>query len=156
ELHVWINPYRAALDHLTNNKHPNHVTRKRPDLCVQHTDGKTYMDPGKEDSITWIKNVVADIVTRYDVDGVVFDDYFYPGSDFNDSATYMAYLNGAGSRKLGDWRVNSVDRVIEGCYNTVYSSRNSCQFAVGPFGIWRPGNPPGISGADYWATHYGD
>ncbi len=139
ELHAWVNPYRAALDHSTSNKAANHVMRARPDLCIQHSDGKTYMDPGKADTITWIKNVVADIVTNYDVDGVVFDDYFYPGTSFADSATYNAYVNGGGTMSLANWRRENVNTLIRECYDLVHSIRQRCQFAVGPFGIWRPG-----------------
>ena len=156
ELHAWVNPYRAALDHSTSNKAANHVMRARPDLCLQHSDGKTYMDPGKADTITWIKNVVADIVTNYDVDGVVFDDYFYPGTSFADSATYNAYVNGGGTLSLANWRRENVNTLIRECYDLVHSIRQRCQFAVGPFGIWRPGYPTGVTGADYYSTHYCD
>jgi uncharacterized lipoprotein YddW (UPF0748 family) len=156
ELHAWVNPYRAALDHSTSNKSAKHVTRARPDLCVQYSDGKTYMNPGKAGTITWITNVIEDMVTRYDIDGVVFDDYFYPGTDFPDDATYQAYLNNGGTMNLNDWRRDNVDRLIQQCYTRIHQIRNSCQFSVGPFGIWRPGNPPGIIGSDYYATHYCD
>lgn len=156
ELHAWVNPYRAALDQTTSNKSPKHVMRARPDLCVSYTDGRTYMNPGKADTRTWIQNVIADIVTRYDVDGVVFDDYFYPGTNFNDSSTYQAYVNGGGTLSLDNWRRDNVDQLILGCYNTIHGIRNSCQFSVGPFGIWRPGYPSGVTGADYYATHYCD
>lgn len=156
ELHAWVNPYRAALDHVTTNKSPKHVTRARPDLCIKHTDGKTYLDPGKADTITLINSVVADLVTRYDIDGVVFDDYFYPGKTFADGATYQAYVNGGGKMTIHDWRRDNVNRLIQTCYNTVHNIRNSCQFEVGPFGIWRPGNPKGITGSDYYDSHYCD
>lgn len=156
EIHAWINPYRVALDHNTSNKALSHVTRQRPDLCVKHSDGRTYLDPGKRDSIDWIKNVIADIVTNYDVDGVVFDDYFYPGTNFADSATYQAYVNGGGTMSLANWRRENVNTLIREVYELVHDIRTTCQFGVGPFGIWRPGNPPGVVGADYYASHYCD
>src|SRR5690606_22101411 len=127
-----------------------HVTRSKPSLCVPYTDGKTYLNPAKQGTIDHIQSVVADIVTRYDVDGVVMDDYFYPGPTFNDDADYTAYKNSGGSMSKDNWRRNNVDRMIQTCYNTVHDIRQSCQFSVGPFGIWRPGNPPGVSGADYF------
>jgi len=156
ELHAWVNPYRAALNQTTTDKSPLHVMRARPDLCVAYSDGRTYMDPGKADSITWIKNVIGDIVTRYDVDGVVFDDYFYPGTTFNDTATYNEYLAGGGTMNKDNWRRDNVNRLIQQCYAMIHGIRQSCQFSVGPFGIWRPGNPSGVTGADYYATHYCD
>lgn len=155
ELHAWVNPYRAATSSYLGNKAPGHVTQARPDLVIQHGT-QWYMDPGKEDSITWIKNVVADIVTRYDVDGVVFDDYFYPAPTFEDDATYQAYLDDGGTMEKGDWRRNNVDKLIQQCSDLIHGIKPYCQFAVGPFGIWRPNNPPGIIGSDYYATHYCD
>jgi len=156
ELHAWVNPYRAALDQKTSNKSIKHVMRKSPELCVSYSDGKTYMDPGKQGSINWIVNVVSEIVTKYNVDGVVFDDYFYPGTDFDDAATYQAYRNSGGKMALDDWRRDNVNRLIQACYNKIHSIRSSCQFEVGPFGIWQPGYPKGVSGANYYATHYCD
>ncbi len=156
ELHAWVNPYRVALDKSTTNKAANHVMRVSPNLCVGHTDGKTYLDPGKAGSITWIKNVLSDIVTRYDVDGVVFDDYFYPGTNFNDSATYQAYVDGNGTMSRDNWRREHVNTLISQCHDLVHGIRQSCEFGVGPFGIWRPGYPTGVTGADYYATHYCD
>lgn len=156
ELHAWVNPYRVGLDQTTSNKGAKHVMRKRPDLCVAHSDGKTYLDPGKADSIAWIKSVVGEIVTNYDVDGVVFDDYFYPGTTFNDTATYNAYVSGGGTLSKDNWRRENVNQLIQQCSELIHSIRSTCQFAVGPFGIWRPGYPSGVTGADYYATHYCD
>lgn len=155
ELHAWVNPYRAALDQKTSNKAYNHVMVAHPDYCVTYSDGKTYLNPGKNEVIAYIMGVISDVVTRYDVDGVVFDDYFYPG-DIDDAAEYTAYTNAGGSMSKGDWRRDNVNRLIWGCYATVHGIRQSCQFEVGPFGIWRPGYPAGVVGADYYATHYCD
>jgi uncharacterized lipoprotein YddW (UPF0748 family) len=156
EIHAWVNPYRVALDQTTTNKATNHVMRARPDLCVKYSDGKTYLDPGKTDSIDWIKDVVADIVGNYDVDGVVFDDYFYPGTTFGDSATYKAYKQSGGTMTLDNWRRENVNKLIQQCSSMIHGIRPTCQFGVGPFGIWRPGYPSGVTGADYYATHYCD
>lgn len=155
ELHAWVNPYRASVGSSLSNKASYHVTKARPDLCVAY-GGQVFMDPGKADSITWIKNVISDMVTRYDLDGVVFDDYFYPGPTFDDDATYQAYLNGGGTMELGDWRRNNVDKLIQQCSTLIHGIKPYCQFAVGPFGIWRPNNPAGVIGSDYYASHYCD
>lgn len=157
EVHAWVNPYRAAVDQNTSTKASNHVMKAHPDWCVAYAgDGRTYLDPGKPEVIAYIKSVISDIVTRYDVDGVVFDDYFYPGTDFNDTATYQAYVDTGGAMTLDNWRRDNVNQLIHGCYTMIHGIRQSCQFEVGPFGIWRPGYPTGITGADYYATHYCD
>jgi len=156
ELHAWVNPYRASTDQVLSTKSPLHVMKSKPELCVYHTDGRVYLDPGKEGTIDHIKNVIAEIVTNYDVDGVVFDDYFYPGQAFDDTATYNAYVNDGGTMTIHNWRRNNVDRLIQQCYSMIHGIRQSCQFEVGPFGIWKPGYPSGVSGADYYSTHYCD
>ncbi len=155
EVHAWINPYRASTSTNISGKASSHITKLRSDLIIRH-GSQLYIDPGKQDSIDWIVNVVEDIVSRYNVDGVVFDDYFYPAQNFADEATFAAYQNNGGTMDIHDWRRDNVDRLIETTYNSIKAIRNTCQFSVGPFGIWRPGNPPGISGNDYYATHYCD
>jgi uncharacterized lipoprotein YddW (UPF0748 family) len=156
ELHAWVNPYRAALDQTTSTKGAKHVMKVRPDLCIAYKDGRTYLDPGKADTITSITDVIGDIVTRYDVDGVVFDDYFYPGRDFQDSTTYGAYAAGGGSLSWDDWRRDNVNKLIQSCYTRIHSIRNTCQFEVGPFGIWQPGYPSTVTGSNYYTDHYCD
>ena len=156
ELHAWVNPYRAALDLINTNKAATHVCITHPSWVIAYTDNRRYLDMGQSAVRTYIESVIQDIVTRYDIDGVVFDDYFYPGTDFNDTATYNAYTGGGGSMTLANWRRDNVNKLIQECSTVVHNARVGCQFEVGPFGIWRPNNPTGISGADYYATHYCD
>lgn len=156
EVHAWVNPYRAALDQNTSTKAANHVMIAHPDYCVAYSDGRTYLDPGKPEVITYIESVIAEIVTNYDVDGVVFDDYFYPGTNFGDSGSYKDYLDSGGSMGIDDWRRDNVNRLIFECSEMIHAIRRSCQFEVGPFGIWRPGYPTGVTGSDYYAGHYCD
>lgn len=151
ELHAWVNPYRATQDGDLSTKADSHVTKAHPDWCVLYS-GKHYLNPGLPEVRTYIEDVIADIVTRYDVDGVVFDDYFYPGN-ISDASAYSTY---GGGMTLDNWRRDNVNKLIHECYDRIHGIRQSCQFEVGPFGIWRPGYPSGVTGADYYATHYCD
>lgn len=157
EFHAWLNPYRALTG--TGVGSSTHVTVTRPDLIITYNNAK-YLDPGKVDSQTIFNNVVADIVTRYDVDGIVFDDYFYPYPDgvtsFPDSATYNAYTAAGGTLSLANWRRQNVDTMVLQIANTIKSIKPTCKYGIGPFGIWKPGNPAGVVGLSSYDEIYAD
>lgn len=136
ELHAWLNPYRV-----TSSKKQTlprgHVYHKHPEWFVRY-DGKLYFDPGLPESRKFITNVVMDIVERYDVDGIHFDDYFYPypvkGVEFPDAASYAKYGKGM---KRDDWRRHNVDLLIEGLHKSISAKKPWVIFGISPFGIWR-------------------
>lgn len=152
ELHAWVNPYRARVG--SGALASNHISVRRPDLV--HTYGKdTVLDPGEPDSIKHLHSVIEDIVGRYEVDGVVFDDYFYPGpeagQEFPDDRAWSAYKAGGGKLGREDWRRFNVDEMVRTTNDLVHRTRPGTRFGVSPFGIWKPGNPAGITGRDTYA-----
>ncbi len=139
ELHAWLNPYRVTT--AKNETLPKtHLYHKEPWRFVRYAgDGKIYFDPGLPENRDFIVKVVLDIVDRYDVDGIHFDDYFYPypagGKDFPDSKSYAKY-----GKKMnrGDWRRQNVDLLIEKVHAAIKaSSQPWVRFGISPFGIWR-------------------
>lgn len=138
ELHAWLNPYRVTTS--PNEKlAPGHLYHKEPKRFVKYGgDNKIYFDPGLPENRRFIEDVVMDIVNRYDVDGIHFDDYFYPypakGIDFPDDASYAKYGNGM---SRGDWRRHNVDLLIEEIHGRISDSKPWVRFGVSPFGIWR-------------------
>ena len=109
--------------------------------------------------------VILDVVRRYDVDGVHLDDYFYPYSEndadgkpipFPDDDTWAAYQKGGGKLSRADWRRDAVDRFVERLYAGVKKEKKWVKVGISPFGIWRPGNPPGIEGFDQFDRLYAD
>lgn len=139
ELHAWLNPYRVTTS--KNEKLPkNHLYNKEPERFVTYEgDGKIYFDPALPQNRKFIVDVISDILDRYDVDGIHFDDYFYPypanGKDFPDDASYKKYGKGM---KRGDWRRKNVDMLIEDVHEAVRSSKRPwVRFGISPFGIWR-------------------
>ena len=124
--------------------------------------GYIWMDPGAEVIQMHNKAVVRDIITRYDVDGLHYDDYFYPypsynnNVDFPDDVTYNRYVNGGGTMSRGDWRRENVNHLIETTYDIIKEVKPWVTFGVSPFGIWRPGNPPGIVGMDAYEELFAD
>lgn len=138
ELHAWLNPYRVTTSK-NETLAPGHIFHKEPWRFVDYADNKKYFDPGIPENRQFITDVVMDIVNRYDVDGIHFDDYFYPypvqGADFPDDASYAKYGEGM---KRDDWRRRNVDYLIRDIHDAIASSSKPwVRFGVSPFGIWR-------------------
>ena len=135
ELHAWINPYRARTKGTTYVS-PSHFSKKRPGNFVEY-EGQLYFNPALQSNRDHICKVVTDIVTRYDVDGLHIDDYFYPyptkGKEFNDNAQYPR--NGYSSK--GEWRRENVNHLIYQLHRTVRQLKPWVKFGVSPFGIYR-------------------
>lgn len=137
ELHAWINPYRAVAT-AGSSVAPGHPSRKHPEWFVRY--GKQLLfDPGLPEVRAYTCKVVRDIVTRYDVDGIHLDDYFYPypiaGETFDDDATYRRY--GAAFASKDDWRRDNVTRLIRDLSRTIHSVKPYVQLGISPFGIYR-------------------
>lgn len=136
ELHAWLNPYRVTTS--KNEKlAPGHIYHKHPERFLEY-DGKLYFDPALPENREFIENVVRDIVTRYDVDAIHMDDYFYPypvaGKEFPDSKSYAKYGNGM---KRDDWRRQNVDQLIEGLHNVMLETKPWVRLGISPFGVYR-------------------
>jgi uncharacterized lipoprotein YddW (UPF0748 family) len=137
ELHAWFNPYRAT-NSIRAVTSPDHITNKRPELFYTY-GGQKLFDPGLPEVRDYIVQVILDVVKEYDIDGVHFDDYFYPyriaGQTIKDSATFSKYANGF--TKIDDWRRNNVDLLIKMVNDSVHHYKKYVKFGVSPFGIWK-------------------
>ena len=162
ELHAWFNPFRAGnlSDSLTFA--PQHFARRRPDL-LRRACTSWWFDPGDEAVQQQALAVVADVARRYAIDAVHLDDFFYPYPDtrcptfdFPDSAGYAAYRAGGGTLARADWRRDHINRFVERLQGTVRGVSPTMRVGISPFGIWRPGNPAGVTGLDAYASIYAD
>ena len=137
ELHAWINPYRARTKSTTLLA-SNHIAKLKPQNCFEY-DGLTILNPGIPENRDYICAVARDLVTRYDVDGIHMDDYFYPypaaGQTIPDDAQFRQYSNGI--RDRGDWRRYNVNLFIEQFYKTVHEAKPWVKVGISPFGIYR-------------------
>ena len=137
ELHAWINPYRAKTS-LRNELAPTHIYNIHPEWFVTYGN-QLFFDPALPESRKHICLVVADIVTRYDVDGIHIDDYFYPypqaGLEFDDHASFARY--GQGFANKADWRRHNVNLLIHELHATIREAKPWVKFGVSPFGIYR-------------------
>lgn len=161
ELHVWLNPYRVH--HTTGGEVTREsIARKMPESVVYLEEGYWWFDPALQSTQDHSAAVVRDLVKRYDIDGVHFDDYFYPyesynkGKDFPDEESWTAYLKAGGQLSRGDWRRESVNTFIERVYREIKTEKSHVKFGLSPFGIWRPGYPESIQGMDQYNTLYAD
>jgi uncharacterized lipoprotein YddW (UPF0748 family) len=158
EFHAWINPYRAETKLNNPQTSPTHITRLYPSWFVTYDD-KKYFNPGNPQAQKFLVQVVADIVERYNVDAIHFDDYFYPyrvpGKDFPDEDTYQAYK---GNLLKDDWRRANVDTIIKHLYTAIKQQNPKCQFGISPFGVWRNSDKDSINGSNTRAgqTNYDD
>ncbi len=161
ELHVWLNPYRAH--HIEGGEvAAESIVNKMPGSVVRLKEGYWWFDPAKQSTQDHSAAVVMDIVKRYDIDGVHFDDYFYPyesyngGADFPDDDSWAAYQQQGGALSRADWRRGHVNRFIERIYREIKAEKKGVKFGLSPFGIWRPGYPEGIAGMDQYNSLYAD
>lgn len=173
EFHAWFNPYRvtgktklskqAYLSSLT----ANNFARKNPQwvLCKKHPDGnQLFLDPGVPQVVTHLRNIVYEVIIRYNIDAVHFDDYFYPYEQLGneDNASFSMYK--AGFKDKNAWRRNNTYSLIKTIKQTIdsvnRSSGRKIEFGVSPFGIWanRKNNPYGslTNGKESFYTLHAD
>ena len=163
ELHTWFNPYRAKHPAMKSENAPNSIIKTHPDLVLKlGSNGYYWMDPSLKATQDWTTNVIMDVVKHYDIDGVHFDDYFYPywdyndGKDFPDDAAWKAYKSSGGKLSRNDWRRDSVNKLIQRVYKNIKDTKPYVKFGISPFGIWRPGHPESIKGFDQYDKLYAD
>ena len=175
QLHAWFNPFRAMLPNFAGHAAASHVTRKHPEW-IRKYGSQTWIDPGDPAARKYVLDTFLDVVKRYDVDGIHIDDYFYPYQEtetitrrvkrrrirehrvipFPDTKTWTKYGKPAGFTNRDDWRRANIDEFVRDLYKSVKSIKPSVIVGISPFGIWRPGSPPGITGLDSYAEIYAD
>lgn len=138
EVHAWFNPYRAVFNKNSSSVSNSHISKTHPEwICVY--DVLKVLNPGIPDVRAYDTKVILDVVKRYDIDGVHFDDYFYPypktGITFPDSVTFAAY--GSGFNNINDWRRNNVNALISMLSDSIKHYKKHVKFGISPFGIWR-------------------
>ncbi|MCL2772562.1 MAG: family 10 glycosylhydrolase [Oscillospiraceae bacterium] len=178
ELHAWVNPYRITNGTADNPQQdlnalsPNNPARMHPDWVVKYADGRMYYNPGLPQVQQLVTDGVTEIVKKYDVDGIVFDDYFYPypvnqttadgktaQATFDDSAAYKKY--GSAYATVGDFRRASVNGLVKGVYTAIKKANPNVRFGISPFGIWQnksAANPTGsaTAGLEAYSSIYCD
>jgi uncharacterized lipoprotein YddW (UPF0748 family) len=185
ELHAWFNPYRARHATAKSALTRDHFAHQHPEAVKQY--GRSlWMDPGEAAAAQHTRNVVLDVVRRYDVDAIHIDDYFYPypvdargaeaapegGAEavvpdggatprseleFPDQPSWQRYTQGGGRLSRADWRRQNVNQLIESLYQGIHREKSWVRFGISPFGIGRPDRrPAGIVGFSQYDKLYAD
>jgi len=157
EFHAWLNPYRAVFNIHNSSISPSHITKIHPEWFVTYGTTK-YFNPGLPEVRAFVTRVVKDIVTRYAVDGIHMDDYFYPyriaGKEFPDGKAYQQY--GKGLSK-DEWRRANCDSIILNLFQAIRAANPYVKFGVSPFGVWRnKSQDPEGSNTKAGQTNYDD
>ncbi|QHJ08237.1 family 10 glycosylhydrolase [Hymenobacter busanensis] len=144
EFHAWLNPYRAVTNAGTSSIAPNHVSRLHPDWVVPFGTLRV-LNPGLPQVRAYLNRVVMDVVRRYDVDGIHFDDYFYPapqtGVVFDDDAAFSADPRGIATK--ADWRRDNIDLFVRAVSDSIRAAKPRVKFGISPPGVWRNGTSVG-------------
>jgi uncharacterized lipoprotein YddW (UPF0748 family) len=139
EFHAWFNPYRIK-QNMKDPLAPNNIFTQHPEWGWTYGD-RIYLDPGNPEVRDYLSKVVSEVVIHYDIDTVHFDDYFYPykveGKVLPDQETFKKYSRGYSSEKIGDWRRDNVNLIIQMLSQSIKEIKPWVKFGVSPFGVWR-------------------
>ncbi|MYT25343.1 family 10 glycosylhydrolase [Streptomyces sp. SID7760] len=162
ELHAWFNPYRVANHTDPGRLAEGHPARRNPDWTVAYNK-KLYYNPGLPEVRAFVQEAMLDAVSRYEVDGVHWDDYFYPypvaGEEFDDADAYERHGGGFASR--ADWRRANTDALVREMSARVRTVRPAARFGISPFAVWRnserdPLGSPTQAGVETYDDLYAD
>lgn len=168
ELHAWFNPYRAESITGQHILDPNHIVNQKPEWWLEFPRSASQdfkmLNPGIPEVREYVTKIVMDVVRRYDIDGVQFDDYFYPypvgdrqfvGIRLTDDQTHFE-ADPRGFTFRGDWRRDNVNLFVKMVHDSIKSVKPWVTYGISPFGIWKTGVPSGIRGLDAFNDIYAD
>jgi len=170
ELHAWLNPYRYETSAGKYTGLPGDYKTAHPEWILDYSTteaGIVILDPGNPAVRKLIKNVVGDILSKYDLDGIIFDDYFYAYAGTNTTLdSYSQALYKPSGMALSNWRRDNVNKMVADVYDTIQSVKPQVIFGVSPFGIWTTSTtvatargltlPAGITGSNMYEQIYCD
>lgn len=140
KVHAWLNPYRVTKNNDKNNSEynalaDNNPAKLHPEYLIKF-NGEYYYDPAIPEVRQLVIDGIKEIVRNYDIDGIHFDDYFYPSgsaSGFNDDASYAAY---GGGLSRADFRRDNVNKLVKSIRGEIRAIDPNCVFGISPCGIW--------------------
>lgn len=140
ECHAWVNPYRFESVTGQWSGQPGDYRQTHPDWVMDVTNSNgsaSILNPGKPEVTQHICNILREIVTNYDVDGILFDDYFYLSGtkEEHDGDLWRAYKDAGGTLSIQDWRRSNVNNMVGAVYSTIKSIKPWVRFGISPAGI---------------------
>ena len=138
EFHAWMNPFRAISHDRFSSVSPKHITHQKPEWFFKYGP-KTFFNPGIPEVRNYLAGIVAEVVRNYDVDGIHFDDYFYPYRTDNepipDQKTFLKYRGDF--TNIDDWRRHNIDLFVKQVADSIQAIKPHVKFGISPIGIWR-------------------
>lgn len=167
ELHAWLNPYRFESSAGKYAGKAGDYSQSHPEWVLEYSGKGTILDPGNPEVRQRIVDIVKEVVTNYDVDGIVFDDYFYAyGGTPTTLDQYSQNLHKPVGKNLHDWRRENVNKMVADVYGAIQDIKPWVTFGVSPFGIWTTNSsvasargitlPSGITGLNAYQDIYCD
>ena len=139
EFHAWLNPYRIK-QNVKDQLAKDNIFYRHPDWCWTY-GGKVYFDPGNPRVRDYLAKVVREVVSRYDIDAIHFDDYFYPykieGTEIPDKETFIKFPRGFTLKQIEEWRRDNVNLIVKSLNQTIKEVKPWVKFGISPFGVWR-------------------
>ncbi|WP_326538526.1 glycoside hydrolase family 10 protein [Pseudorhodoferax sp.] len=162
ELHAWFNPYRARQSSAVGELHATHLANTQPGW-VKRYGKQLWLDPGEPEAAAHSLAVYRDVLSRYEVDGLHIDDYFYPYPEKDAEGREVPFPDDESHARHGeglpraDWRRRNVDRLVQAMHALVRELRPQARLGISPFGLMRPDQrPPGIQGFSQYDQLYAD
>lgn len=169
EFHAWFNPFRISTDANFNvndyiSKLPNSSPLKQhPEWIVKYSGNSTYywINLGIPEARQYVIDTIMEVVTKYDIDGIHIDDYFYPYPvyatnnsrvDFPDNDAYTKYKGNFTNKD--DWRRNNVNLFVNQLSEKIRAKKPSVKFGISPFGIWKNSKSEGGAGTNGISSYY--
>lgn len=166
EIHAWINPFRYES---VSGKHgtDDFIRKNHPEWLLDYTGDVSIIDPGNPNVRQYIASVIKDILTKYAIDGIIFDDYFYAYAGTSKTLdNYSQNLYKPKDKNLSDWRRENINATVKVVYETIQELKPGVHFGISPFGIWTTNQkvaaaegitlPQGIVGSDMYEQIYCD
>ena len=163
ELHAWFNPFRVR-----NNGYyqldPGSFAAKNPQY-TNFFDNKLFLDPGIPQVRSQVIKVIMEVVRKYDIDAIHFDDYFYPypirGRKYPDTKTFIQYGKNFYPNRLSDWRRDNINKFIAALHDSIKAVKPAVKLGISPFGVWRnksddPNGSPGVKATTSYDDLYAD
>ncbi|MCU6769735.1 family 10 glycosylhydrolase [Barnesiella propionica] len=135
EVHAWINPYRYEGVLYQWNGTPQAYRTEHPDWLLDYP-GASILNPGKPEVRNRITDIVSEIVRNYDVDGIVFDDYFYMEGTTDAMDQDLFEANNPDNLERGDWRRQNVNKMVKQVYDMIQNTKPYVKFGISPAGVW--------------------
>ncbi|MDD4819295.1 MAG: family 10 glycosylhydrolase [Flavobacteriales bacterium] len=158
EFHAWMNPYRVSADRYNYTPAPNSIYATHPEYTLDYGAKLRLLRPGLPEVRKYLIDVIDEVITKYDIDGLHFDDYFYPyaetGASLDDQAEYAKY--GKAFASIGDWRRDNVTQAMKEVHELIVSKRPDIVFGVSPFGTWKHASQDANGSPSSGLTNYYD